>query len=638
MGGSSMRTFTYLADLHALLSTRSIRYVIFRIYYEICRKYGLMRFRFPGSYPLRSKFTLENWNSCKRTFFFDPESFPVKKDGNLADLKNRVARIHAGEYFFFSNEWIKVDEWCTNPKTQFEYDPKVHWTKISTLSATEGDIKYVWEKSRFSYLYDLIRYDFHSGEDQSAFTLNLISDWIDQNPVNCGPNWICSQEIALRVLNWTFALHYFRQSTHLNALIFEKILVSIYCQMRHVAANIRFSKRVLHNNHTLTETLALYSIGLLFPFFPESRQWRENGKKWFEAEIATQIFEDGTFIQFSMNYHRIAVQLLTWAIRLGELNEDRFSRTTYKKAGLSLEFLQICQDKLTGWLANSGNNDGALFFPLSDSHFRDFRPQLATLSAVLNQPDQYGAGTWNEEAAWFGLKNQTVPTQLTEISFQTKSFPNGGYYVCRDRDSVTLLRCAYYHYRPFQADNLHLDIWVSGQNLLRDAGTYSYNSKRKWMRYFAGTKSHNTVVPGNHDQMLKGSRFSWSHWIKKAAGAISVTGNQMLIDAQFTGFTYLKNPIVHRRRVTKTIGKLHWIVEDWIENAEPGLTFNQIWHPNSTFLNEYEIIAQDEASKPIIPVRSAGWYSETYGKKVESTELTFPFTGKYIRTNISKLP
>jgi hypothetical protein len=92
----------------------------------------------------------------------------------------------------------------------------------------------VWEKSRFSYLYTIIRYDFHFGSDQSAFVLHEILDWINKNPLNFGPNYMSSQEIALRLLNWTFALYYYKNSPQLTEETFQKILHSIYWQAKHI--------------------------------------------------------------------------------------------------------------------------------------------------------------------------------------------------------------------------------------------------------------------------------------------------------------------------------------------------------------------------------------------------------------------
>uniref|UniRef100_UPI003F6FCE0E heparinase II/III family protein n=1 Tax=Dyadobacter sp. TaxID=1914288 RepID=UPI003F6FCE0E len=271
-----------------------LRYVGFRTIYEICRKLKITRLYYPRKYVFRSSISVADWQRSNVRFFV-----PVIAEMpqvHYQTLAERVNRISQGEQLFFSNEWISVDDWHTNPKTLFRYPKNQHWTEIATLSPIAGDIKYVWEKARFCFLYDLMRFDFHSGVSQSKLVFTCIEDWIDHNPVNRGPHWVCSQEISLRVLNWIFALHYYQHSPALTQPIFNKILASIYAQMRRVFAHFRYSRIVLHNNHTLTEAVALYSVSLLFPSFPGSNIWRRQGKKWFEAEIASQIFEDGSYI------------------------------------------------------------------------------------------------------------------------------------------------------------------------------------------------------------------------------------------------------------------------------------------------------------------------------------------------------
>lgn len=49
---------------------------------------------------------------------------------------------------------------------------------------------------------------------------------------------------------------------------------------------------------------------------------------------------------------------------------------------------------------------------------------------------------------------------------------------------MAMLRYPRFRFRPSQADALHLDLWLEGRNLLRDAGTYSYNTESAWLSYF----------------------------------------------------------------------------------------------------------------------------------------------------------
>jgi hypothetical protein len=56
-------------------------------------------------------------------------------------------------------------------------------------------------------------------------------------------------------------------------------------------------------------------------------------------------------------------------------------------------------------------------------------------------------------------------------------------------------------------------MWFKGQSLLRDGGTYSYNSTVEDLNYFSGVASHNTVEFDQHQQMPRLSRFLFGAWL-----------------------------------------------------------------------------------------------------------------------------
>lgn len=610
-----------------------LRYVWFRLTYELRLRTGFLKAKFPINPPIKSFASLSNWRELPVQFFFEsretlqrnnPSS--TNQPPNIA-LEKQFDEYKKGNLLFFSAKYLPVADWLTNPSNGYRYDIAKHWTQIPDFSPTAGDIKYVWEKSRFAFLYPLIRYDFQVNEDLSETVFKEIDSWIASNPINCGPNWRCSQEISLRVLNWTFASHYYKNSPLLTEARFERIIHTIYWQTRHVEANINFSRIAVRNNHAITETLTLYLVGLLYPFFPESTRWKTLGKQWFEEEIAYQIYEDGTFLQFSMNYHRVVVQLLTWAIRLSELNNERFAETVYDRALKSVAFLRACQDEKMGWLPNYGNNDGALFFPLNSTHYRDYRPQLSALEAALGTESEAV-----EDRIWYGLKN--LSGQSKTVSTELHSFSKGGYYSLKETDTLTFIRCGAYKDRPFQADNLHLDIWVNGENILRDAGSYLYNTDEKWVRYFAGTAAHNTVMLGDFDQMQKGPRFVWYDWVKEAKGRWKIEDEKFIFEGKICAFMQLGRHIYHHRQVTKIKGESKWIIEDWLENAPNNLEMRQIWHPSESFFEKYSIHAFGQNGTSLAAIQTQGWYSSLYGIKEPAPQITFTASKHRIRTEI----
>jgi len=612
-----------------LLKNMGMRYVAFRVQYMVSSKLGFHKNKFPANPSTKSFISLSSWRNNTPVFFFDGKNnIPVPKKESVA-LSLRFRESEKGIYIFFSSEKIDLGtayNWITNPDTGYRYDITKHWSEIQDLSSEAGDIKYVWEKARFSYLYDIIRHDYHNDSDQAAFVFSEIEDFIEQNPINLGPNYKCSQEISLRILNWTFALYYYKNSEFLTSERFDTIVNSIYWQLHHVYHNINFSRIAVRNNHAITETLMLYLSGLLFPFIPETKKWSKLGKKWFEQEIAYQIYDDGTFLQFSMNYHRVAIQLLTWGIRLSELHKDAFSDVVYTKAKKSLAFLEASQDPVSKQLPNYGSNDGALFFKLTDDDYRVYQSQLDDLRAVL-----YGAvREVSESQGWYGLQDLKVDDKREEGMF---SFRESGYYIFQEQDVKTFIKCGSYKDRPAHADNLHLDIWVNGVNYLRDAGSYMYNTSKEEINFFTGTKGHNTISINGQNQMLKGSRFIWYHWVKEAVASLSKTTNTYLFEGQIKAFKHIGG-YTHKREIKKEINQLSWEVIDHV-GLKNGDAMEQYWHLDESMQEFIEITAVDAHGKVVSAIKDSAWYSSYYGVKIPSLQVSFRDQTGTLKTTIN---
>lgn len=618
------------------------RYMTYRIGFEIAKKTGSLKRKFPVKPDNKEFISLDDWKKLSIHFFFKSrESLSFPKQPN-EKLKEKIMRLRNGELQFFNADYKVIGkdfDWITNPDSGFQYNIKQHWLDVNDFSAEAGDIKFVWEKSRFSYLNTIIRYDYHFSEDCSEWVFSEIESWIAANPINCGPNYKCSQEISLRMLNWLFALYYYKNSAALTEVRFQKIMHICYWQLHHVRQNINFSRIAVRNNHAITETMMLYLGGIFFPFFPKAKKWSEKGLKWLEEEVAYQVYEDGTFLQFSHNYHRVLVQLMTWTLYLSELNGQQMSTTFISRSQKTLTYLYQCQMEENGQVPNYGANDGALFFPLNDCEYRDYRPQLNVLAYYFNRKDLYLEGPWTEDRIWYSSSEKLASKSETETKIERKnvaSFPVGGYYIARDSDTLTFTRCGSHKDRPSHADNLHLDIWYKGENMLRDAGTYKYNTDAKTLSYFMGTKGHNTIMLGDYDQMEKGARFIWYHWTQAITGEIGKMPKGIFFNGKINAFGHLEKGITHHRKWLKTADKSEWRITDEVKH-KTGLPLKQIWNLHPEFFQYFTIEAKDSTGKNLEYRKNKHWYSSDYGIKISADAILFETRDNSILTTIRKI-
>lgn len=596
------------------------RYISFRIWHEIEKRLGILKVIHPQNPKVKRFVSLSEWKEKSYNIFSFNKLCQRNKGKDNPLLKTNAARILSGEIQFFNYEWKllgKNFDWVSNPENGYIYDVKSHWSEIDDFSTEAGDIKYVWEKSRFSYLLTIIRNDFQFGEDHSAFVFSEIESWIDGNPINQGPNWRCSQEISLRNFNWTIALAFYKDSRYLTEPLWEKIQNVFFWSLHHVYHHINFSRIAVRNNHAITETLFLALSNILFPFIPETIKWSRVGKKMFEKEIDYQIYDDGSFLQFSMNYQRVVVQLLSMGIAVTGANDKGFSEIVYRKAYKCLDFLyQNLQDE-NGRLPNYGANDGALFFPLSDCEYVDYRPQINSLHFLLTGNYLFDEEEFKEDLLHFFCYENFCSRGFPPLQkiYGKIEFPIGGYYLIREPDCFTFIKCGSYKDRPSHSDCLHIDIWHKGENVLCDGGTFQYNTKEEYSKYFTGTESHNTVMLEHFDQMQKGPRFIWYYWPKVINITFIESGSSYRFEGTVSCYSYLRKNIKHKRIVSKNKNILEWKIVDEIINKPKKLLVRQLWH---TCDNDQLLLSSDTPS-----FRKIGWRSLYYGVKEETSQIEF---------------
>lgn len=393
-------------------------------------------------------------------------------------------------------------DWFANPFADAPSVQPVHnWWQLGDFD--NGDIKGIWELSRFDWL---IAWASLAGAGDTAALDRLnhwLVDWTQQNPPYLGPNWKCGQESSIRVMHLAVAAWILGQDqTPLPGLV---DLLALH--LRRIAPTMSYAIGQ-QNNHGTSEAAALFIGGsLLEGHVPQAGRWAAKGRHWLENRARALIEPDGSFSQYSVTYHRVMLDTYSVAEAwrrhrgLSSFSDDLHARL--RAAGIWLEAMT---DPDTGDAPNIGANDGARLFPLSDSDYRDFRPSVQLAAAAFQGRDVYGPGPWDSPRQWLEL-----PAGHPGSAPDSISFDDGGYHVLKAGSARAVLRYPRFRFRPGQADALHLDLWQGGRNLIRDAGTFSYNAPGA--EWYGETAAHSTIAFDGRSQMPRLGRFLFGAWL-----------------------------------------------------------------------------------------------------------------------------
>jgi hypothetical protein len=639
-----------LASLYRELGPR---WSAFRLAYAFRLRTGLIRLQMP-QYKWTDR-PLETWlkkpeqlaGRVERAFFplvhlhlaqaqvSRPSELPPNLPWNRQTAIEEADRILKGEIKYFAHEFHQVGfppNWHKDPVSGIELDSTNHWSQISDDSNI--DIKFIWEPNRFSFIYTLVHAFATTQDEKYAETFwILILDWAKHNPPNTGPNWMDGQEIALRIMAWTFGYNAFINSPSSSPERISQFTVFVAAQAERIYKNIDYAIST-RSNHTISEAFGLWLVGLLFPKLKDSEKYLSLGRKLLEQEAAAQIFPDGSYSMYSLNYHRFVLHIYLYAMRLGELNNSPFSNSLYSSISTSIDYLSQLIDPQTGEMPVYGSNDGALVLPLNNCDFTDYRPLLQLGSYITKKQFLFESGPWDEDIFWLCGKQALTLSRKERGRLPSPSGRragddgDGGTYLLHNTNSKAILRCTDFHARPSHADQLHMDLWIHGYNLACDAGTYLYSGEGIWRNGLAHTSAHNTVTVDNKDQMTLLSRFTWTNWSK---GKV-LQHNEKMWQGEHDGYTRLSDPVNHKRMVL-SLGDDRWLVVDHLFATQPhhyalhwllnDFLFEQ--KENSVLLSlsgmKYKVevgMAEGNGNFSIVraaPQSSRGWRSRYYGDK-----------------------
>jgi Heparinase II/III-like protein/Heparinase II/III N-terminus len=400
-------------------------------------------------------------------------------------------------------------DWLSNPlgngKSHGAYRP---WWEIPDFDPLTGDIKGVWELSRMDWVLAFAQ-QARQGDARALLRLNgWLCDWCEKNPPYRGPNWKCGQEASIRVMHLLMAAHIMQQAQQPE----PSLVALIRLHLQRIAPTIRYAV-AQDNNHGTSEAAALWMGGTFLAQHgvTQGGAWARTGQRWLEERAQRLIGAQGSFSQYSLNYHRLMLDTFCMVeVWRRQMNLPSFSPPWYGRCLAASQWLRHMVDARSGDGPNVGANDGARLLQLTHTVYRDHRPTVQLAMALFAGQRAFEAGPWDGAARWLGV---ALPDAVAAPAGSYQA-DDGGFAVMRQGDAMAMLRYPRFVFRPSQADALHLDFWLSGEGVLRDAGSFSYNTDAQTMAYFSGTSGHNTVGFDGRDQMPKISRFLFGSWLR----------------------------------------------------------------------------------------------------------------------------
>lgn len=532
------------------------------------------RYRRPTKVARLETFYSRHWRGAAPTstyltsrqvprFFFDPSKFDeynqaLKREFPEAVGPALVRARNAAKHKFDLLGSGEVDlgekiDWRLDFKSGKRW-PLSHYPKVQIVNLDDdADIKVPWELSRLQHFTDLGRAYWLTGDEVflNEFVSNVQS-WEESNTVDCGPNWTCGMEVAIRAINIIWGLYFFSIRDSLSDEFIRKAVRLLYYHGLHIERNLEHIADGSNTNHLLADYLGLFYLGVLFPEYDRSLRWREMARVGLEKEMMLQVFEDGADYEGSTSYHRLVEEIFLSAFLLGQKNKLEFSGDFKQRLERMIDF-SMAITAASGKTPLVGDNDDGFIVKLStrDPSCHSHLVEVGLLSLGRMVPDRF-AGT--EERLWYhGLES----LRAGQEAYKPRSvlFRQSGYAVVQDADFHLMFNAGRITEKNLAGhkhnDSLSFMLEIDRTPWLIDTGNYCYTGDYMMRNCARSTARHNTVAIDGTEQsrFFEKRLFYLSGDAKASIDLWARTDDLVIVSATHRGYSRLNGRIVHRRTI-----------------------------------------------------------------------------------------
>jgi hypothetical protein len=457
----------------------------------------------------------------------------------------------------------KID-WHTDFKSGYRWDPALPYLDVRFGHLPGVDVKVPWELSRSQHFPLLAQAYWLTGNKRYIEELILqLEHWIENNPVGYGVNWACPMDVAIRAINWLWAVSLAADSTEVTTSFLASLLSSLVAHGRYIRDNLEVRDDGISTNHYLADVLGLLYLGWCLPDSDESLRWRRFAVDSMPREMDAQVWPDGVHYETSLSYHRLVTEMFLSGAALCRHHGQTLPEEFWCRLERMCEFV-MAYTKPDGLAPQVGDGDNGRLHCLS--HYggdpRDHRHILGLAGFLFERQDMSArSGPARIEAVWFGDMRPTSAQQKdspTETSGASgwQAFPHGGFYILHRAHDYVLFNCSPVGTRGLGThkhnDLLSIELQLGGEDVIVDAGSFLYTSDLDAYNLSRSTSMHSTVMVDGIEQnrLVRDKPFLLHPDAKPRVEESLAAGKAPFLAAQHDGYSRLKDPVVHRRALS----------------------------------------------------------------------------------------
>ena len=420
------------------------------------------------------------------------------------------------EFDYLGSGLVKLNpiDWHLDFKSAFRWANVKFYMGYKKVDLTnDADVKVPWELSRSHHLLWLGEaYLLTKDEKYAKEVVNQLEHWIDENPLMYSINWTCAMDVAIRAVNWMYAINMISASKALNEGALKRIHGSLFEHGWFIFRNLEKWYPYSANHYAANITGLLY-LGQLFKSTNEGKKWWHYALREYFLEVRFQVLPSGAHFERSISYHRLMTELFAYPYFMLQWVKEPIPLDIQLRVESMFDFTDN-YTKPNGRAPQMGDNDDGRLLPFVK---RDFREHNYLLSIGY-----FGFGKHYESLStdklvldtFFLLPEKKVIKEANPQNSSVsaiKDHRDAGFAVLKKADlylifSNTSLSCYPDLHRNIlgshtHADGLSFELSVGKQDFIIDPGSYVYTASAVDRNKFRSTSKHNTLTIDGQDEV-----------------------------------------------------------------------------------------------------------------------------------------